>query len=246
MGARTTGVLVSLAAPASTLADVIVGINDGVVAAATHLGASVLGGDLVSAAEISVSITAVGVLDGNDPVRLSGARPGDVLAVSGPLGASAAGHAVLADRDVGENGDVGEDDPRVRQVVDAFRCPTPDLAQGQIAARAGAHALTDISDGLVEELAIMAAASRVGVDVNSAAIPISDAVRSVARRRGVDPRPWSLAGGEDHEFLGAFGGAGEVPLGWTVIGAVVYARAQPVRVDGSAPRVHGWHSHSTG
>ncbi|HNP57330.1 MAG TPA: thiamine-phosphate kinase [Gordonia sp. (in: high G+C Gram-positive bacteria)] len=236
MGARTTGVLVALAAPSTTPADVVVGINRGVVGCAAALGASVLGGDLVEASDVSVSITAVGVLDGREPVRVSGARPGDVLAVSGPLGASAAGYAVLA------SGVDLLNDPAACEVVSAFRCPAPDLGQGPVAARAGAHALTDVSDGLVVELAVLCSASGVGVDVDSGAVPVTDAVRAVAVALRADPRPWALGGGEDHELLGAFAGPDAVPRGWTVIGRVVPDRAEPVLIDGEPPRVQGWQS----
>lgn len=235
MGAHTTGVLVALAAPSTTPADIVVGINRGVVDGAAALGAAVLGGDLVEASDISVSVTAVGVLDGRPPVLVSGARPGDVLAVSGPLGASAAGYVVLAGPDL-------PDDPAVREVVNAFLCPSPDLRQGPVAARAGAHALTDISDGLVVELAVLCSASGVGVDVDASAVPVSDAVRTVAVALRADPRPWVLGGGEDHELLGAFTDAADVPPGWTVIGRVVPDRAEPVHIDGEPPRVRGWRS----
>ncbi|GAA3035014.1 thiamine-phosphate kinase [Gordonia defluvii] len=237
MGGTTTGVLVSLAAPADSSAEVLIGINAGVVNRAAAIGAAVLGGDLVEASEISVSITAVGVLDAGGPIRLGGARAGDVLAVSGPLGASAAGHALLAAGGVAPDGD-----PQGRAVVDAFRCPAPDLQQGPAAARGGAHGLTDISDGLVEELALMAAASGVALDVDSAAIPVTDAVAAVAQRLGVDVRRWSLGGGEDHELLGAFGAAAQVPPGWWVIGAVVGSREEAVHIDGAPTRLHGWRS----
>ncbi|MFT4200122.1 thiamine-phosphate kinase [Gordonia sp. (in: high G+C Gram-positive bacteria)] len=232
MGARPTGILVSLASPSTAPAELITGINDGVVDRAVDLGVAVLGGDLVEAAQIAVSITAVGVLDGVAPVRLSGAAPGDVLAVSGPLGASAAGYAALS-RGV-EDG----------EAVAAFRCPAPDPAQGPIAARAGAHAMTDVSDGLVEELRLLAAASGVDVDVDTAAIPITVSTATVAEQAGLDARTWALAGGEDHELLAAFGAAGDVPGGWSVIGRVLRSGSQPepVCVDGRPPRVEGWHS----
>ncbi|GED98414.1 thiamine-phosphate kinase [Gordonia crocea] len=236
MGGRPTGVLIALAAPTTASADLVVGINRGAAGRAADLGAAVLGGDLVAASEVSVSITAVGVLDGVAPVRLGGARVGDVLAVSGPLGASAAGYAVLASGDRALL-----DDPALRAAVDAFRCPAPDPAQGPVAARAGAHALTDVSDGLVEELGLLCAASGVGVDVEAGAIPITAAAAAAADRLGDDPQRWALAGGEDHELLGAFA-AGDVPPGWMVIGAVVAARPDPVRIDGSPPRVRGWRS----
>jgi thiamine-monophosphate kinase len=171
-------------------------------------------------------------------VRVSGARPGDVLALSGPLGASAAGYAVLASA----GGPDLLDDPAMHEVVSAFRCPAPDLGQGPVAARAGAHALTDISDGLVVELAVLCSASGIGVDVDSGAVPVTDAVRTVAVALRADPRPWALGGGEDHELLGAFADTDAVPPGWTVIGRVVPDRVEPVLIDGEQPRVQGWQS----
>lgn len=241
MGARPTGVLVSLAAPVSAPVALVEGINTGVVERAAALGAAVLGGDLVEAGEIAVSITAVGVLDDEPPILLSGARPGDVLAVSGPLGASAAGYALISgDSEI--TGDAAD------EVLAAFRSPAPDLTQGPVAARHGASALTDVSDGLVEELRLMSAASGVVVDVDSAAVPITEATRRVARALGADVVSWALTGGEDHELLGAFADRGSVPPGWTVIGGVsgpvgdVDKAADAVRIDGEPATVHGWHS----
>ena len=100
--------------------------------------------------------------------------------------------------------------------------------------------MTDISDGLVEELITMAAASGVALAVSSDRIPVGNDMRSAARRLGVDLREWTVAGGEDHELLGAFA-AGTVPPGWTTIGEV--RDGTGVRVDGRAVQdLRGWQS----
>ncbi|WP_059035001.1 thiamine-phosphate kinase [Gordonia desulfuricans] len=239
MGGRTVGVVVSLACPAHTEVGWVLRLNDAIVCATHELGARVLGGDLVQADEVVVSITVVGALDGLAPVTLSGARPGDVLAVSGPLGAAAAGLAVLSRSGPGPLERWRRvDDPRAA-VAAAFLLPTPDLSQGMIAGRAGAHAMTDVSDGLVEELVTLARSSGVTVDVRADAVPRPAAVTRTAALLGADIRRWVLTGGEDHQLLGSFA-PGAVPAGWTAIGTVEAGPAAVV-VDGEPlTELHGW------
>ncbi len=241
MGGRTTGLVVSIACPASTPVGVVLDLNDGVVDAAHALGARVLGGDLVAAGQVVVSVTAVGALEGRRPVSLGGARTGDALAVSGPLGAGAAGLAVLSDKRV--------DASAWTDVVALHRVPSPDLTQGPIAAAAGAHAMTDISDGLVEELITMSRAAGLVMSVRADDVPRRPDLSGVARELGVTVDRWVLAGGEDHHLLAAFDPA-SVPGGWTVIGEVgeVSSTAPEVWVDGrrvgepGGPDLHGWQS----
>ena len=237
MGGRPTGVVVSIAAPVSTPVEVILDLNRGIVDEAHRQGARVLGGDLVAAGQIVVTVTALGTLDdGVRAVELGDARAGDVLAVSGPLGAAAAGLAVLV-----------AGDPalieRHASLVDSYRLPQPDLRQGIVAASAGVHAMTDISDGLVEELVTMSAAAGVCLSVSSEQIPRPDGLRVAATDLGADDRIWALTGGEDHELLAAFADVDAVPPGWTVIGSVVVGAG--VLIDDAAPQgLHGWQSFS--
>ncbi|MFW0791888.1 thiamine-phosphate kinase [Gordonia sp. CPCC 205333] len=241
MGARLSGVLVSIAMPLTTPVELLLGINDGIIEQTHRLGGRVLGGDLVSASEISLSVTSVGVLD-IAPVTLANVRPGDVLALSGPLGGAASGFAAITHGVDGLRTRATETERRsLDAAVRAFVLPSPDLSQGTVAAIAGAHAMTDVSDGLVEELITMAAASAVRLDVSSNSVPTPDYLPTVAAMLG-DPdlaRRWALVGGEDHQLLAAFGGA--APSGWTVIG-----RAAPgdgsVYVDGVEPNLRGWQS----
>ncbi|GAB03965.1 thiamine-monophosphate kinase [Gordonia amarae] len=239
MGARITGVVVSIAVPGSTDVAVVTEINRGIAGAARDLGAVVLGGDLVAASQIVITVTALGAMDGRAPVLLGGARPGDTLAVSGPLGASAAGLAILLS---------GRPGPRETfpAFVSAFRVPGPDLAQGVVAARAGARAMTDISDGLIEELITLADKSGVSVAVDSGSVPRPAGLAEAAAALGVDATDWVLAGGEDHQLLAAFAQPGQVPDGWTVIGEV-HPPGHGVVVDGvSAGAVRGWQSFGPG
>jgi thiamine-monophosphate kinase len=144
---------------------------------------------------VVLSVTLVGHVDGA-PLRRSGARLGDAILVTGTLGASAAGLAVL------ERGPGALPPPVVEAVVRPHRVPTPRVAESRSIRAAGwATAMIDVSDGLVTDLGHIATESRVGARVDVDAIPVSEATRTVARALGVDPLPWALSGGEDYELL---------------------------------------------
>ncbi|MEH3156493.1 MAG: thiamine-phosphate kinase [Gordonia paraffinivorans] len=230
MGAAGVGVVVSLGCPSSTPAGVLLDVDEGITAAAAGWGVPVVGGDLVATSEIVVTITVLGTTAGRPATRLDGAVVGDRLALSGPVGSSAAGLALLV---------AGVDD--FPDLVAVHRVPDVDLAQGVVAAAHGATSMTDVSDGLVEELLTMTAAAGVAVDVDSSRIPRDPDLVRAAAALGVDELPWVLGGGEDHQLLATFGGP--VPDGWSQIGVVVARRHDdPVRIDGRGPEVHGWSS----
>lgn len=97
MGAVGTGLVVAIAAPASTPVEVLEGIADGLREACSALAPAcgVVGGDLSVSATLTIAVTAFGDLEGRAPVLRSGARVGDVVAVSGGLGVAAAGLRIL-------------------------------------------------------------------------------------------------------------------------------------------------------
>ena len=172
--------------------------------------------------------------------------------MSGPLGSAAAGLAVLLaaeKRDADEcDGDDSERSNRLlaqhAEVVDAHRLPNPDLSAGVVAARAGAHAMTDVSDGLVEELETLAAASNVALAVDVSRVPRTEATTRAATELGESDDVWALTGGEDHQLLAAFA-ASDVPSGWVVIGDVRERTGDraPVSLDGiAAGDLRGWQS----
>ncbi|WP_234353742.1 thiamine-phosphate kinase [Gordonia iterans] len=240
MGGVLDGIVVSLGCPPQTSVARLLALNEGLVEQTHRLGGRVLGGDLVSSPTVILTVTSLGSLAGVEPVTLSGARPGDVLAVSGPLGAAAAGLAVLSAIEYGADNALAQ---RFSSLVAAYRLPQPDLSQGPRAARAGAHAMTDVSDGLVEEIITVADASGLAVDVVSATVPRAPQLDECAAELGVDPIRWALTGGEDHQLLGAFAPA-DVPDGWTEIGTC-RAGGTGATVDGAAASgLHGWQSFS--
>jgi len=208
MGARATAFVVAFGAPGDTSAAQVVELADGMWQEARLLGAGIVGGDLVSAPQWVISVTVLGDLDGRQPVLRSGARPGDTLAVCGELGRSAAGYALW-------HNDIRQfEELRRRHLV-----PEPPYGQGRAAADAGATAMTDNSDGLLADLAHIAQASGVCVDVSREALAADRAaVASAADTLEMNPWTWVLAGGEDHALVATF--PGPPPEGWRVIGQV--------------------------
>lgn len=223
MGAAPTALLVGLACPAGTPVATLDGIATGLWAEAEAAGAGVVGGDVASAAQLVLAVTALGTLEGRPPVLRSGARPGDLVALRGRVGWAAAGLAVLQR---------GFRSPAA--VVNAHRAPEPPYAAGPEAALAGATSMIDVSDGLLADLGHVAAASEVVVDLRSAALDVPARLVDVGAALGADPRHWLLTGGDDHALAATFPPDTLLPYGWVRIGAVLSpGAAEPaVLVDG--------------
>ena len=232
MGGRVTGFLASVTCPKDIPVTTLVGLRDGMREAARRYGANVVGGDLTAGDQLVIAVTAIGAMDTRSPVRLSTPRVGDVVAVSGPLGSSAAGMDLLS---------AGIDDHA--SLVQAHCAPEPHLELGVVAAESGVHSMTDISDGLMRELHTMSRASGLRIEIDVAAIPVAPELPAAAARLGVDMNVWTTAGGEDHELLATFA-PGELPSGWTAIGSVHAGPADPpVTVSGmDVDPEAGWHT----
>lgn len=221
MGATPTGLLMSVAAPPDLDIAWLEGLVRGVAACCEGTGVGLVGGDLSSADTVVVAVSALGDLEGRDPVLRSGARPGDVLAHAGVLGHSAAGLELLL---------AGFADA-VPEAVAAHRRPRPPLAAGVAAALGGATSMLDVSDGLVRDAGRVAAASGVHVLVDEWLFHDRDPVLvAAARALGVDgiagqERVWILAGGEDHGMLATFPTGVALPDGFRRVGEML-----PVRV----------------
>ncbi len=230
MGAAATGFVVAFGGAPDTRVAEVNQLADGMWEEARRVGAGIVGGDLVSSPHWVLSVTVLGDLAGRAPVTRGGATAGSVVAVCGGLGRSAAGNSLW------ELNFPGFDDLRRRHLV-----PEPPYGQGVAAAKAGARAMTDISDGLIADLRHVAEASSVVVEVSTAGLAADyDAVRDAAQVVGVDAWSWVLGGGEDHALVAVF--EGRVPDGWRVIGAVVDG-PPGVLVDGAEWQGNaGWQS----
>jgi len=218
MGAVPTALLVGFGAPGDLPLSWVDGLMAGLRAECGAVGAAVVGGDVVAADVVTLGVTALGDLQGRAPVRLGGARPGDVVAYCGQLGWAAAGFAVLSR---------GFRSPV--QVVNAHRKPAPPYAQGPRAVELGATAMTDVSDGLLTDLDNIAAASGVRINIISASVPVPTKLAEVGAALNADPLNWVLTGGDDYALVATFPRGTELDSAWTVIGAVV--DGEGVRVD---------------
>lgn len=241
MGGVGTGLLVTLIADAQTPATWVEGLTEGIAEGAARAGVPVIGGDLSSAPEgmLAVSITALGELGPGvlTPVLRSGARPGDVLAVSGRLGRSGAGLVLLEEGIAGGEGRVATvDRDRVAELVQFHRRPLTDLPQGPLAARTGATAMIDVSDGLVRDGDRIARDSGVRLTLDEESVvglaaELEPAVGAERARQAV------LAGGEEHELLATFPATAQLPPGWIVLGRVEAVAGEAVNreaVNGEA------------
>ncbi|HEY0813529.1 MAG TPA: thiamine-phosphate kinase [Pseudonocardia sp.] len=207
MGAVPTALLVGLAAPADTPVETLSGLADGLWAEAGAVGAGLVGGDVVAAAQLVLAVTALGSLEGRAPVTRAGARPGDVVAMAGRVGWAAAGLAVLQR---------GFRSPGA--VVAAHRVPEPPYAAGPRAARAGATSMIDVSDGLLADLDHVTTASGVVIDLRVPDVP--PRLAELGGALGIDPLIWMLTGGEDHALVATFPPDVVLPAEFAVIGAV--------------------------
>jgi thiamine-monophosphate kinase len=239
MGALPRTLLVGLACPPELDADWVLDLMTGMVAECGRAGASIAGGDVTAAASIMLGITALGDLAGRPPVTRAGARPQDVVALAGRIGWSAAGLALLQAGAAAGPGTGSDLTGGPLAAVQAHRRPQPPYLAGPEAARAGASAMVDVSDGLLADLGHIAAASGVCIDVDEAAVPVGEPVTAAAGLLGTDSRDWILAGGEDHALAATFPAGAVLPPGWIAIGAV--RAGSGVTVNGAAwTRAAGW------
>jgi thiamine-monophosphate kinase len=228
MGAEPRGVIIALAVPPTTsmaaVSDIARGVRDGLTHFAPHCG--VWGGDLSISEVVTISVTVVGDLEGRAAVTRSGAKPGNVVAVAGELGASSRGLEALDNA----SGNPAEIEKLRGQsaVVRAHLRPTPPLHLGVVASKAGATAMMDISDGFLLDATRLARASGVNIDGDADHFPDDHA----------------LTGGEDHGLLACFPSLADVPEGFVVIGRVSAAEGEPgvVTIGGVQPDVQrgGW------
>lgn len=231
MGAVPTALVVALAAPADTPIEFMEqfseGLRDGCQAMAP--GCGVVGGDLSVSGTLTIAITAFGDLEGRAPVRRSGARAGDTIAVSGLLGAAAEGLRLLFERGVVNGEPDAASAAMLRaehsEAIAAQLKPHPPIADGKAAAEAGATSMIDLSDGLALDSRRVADASGVAFQF-----------------RGLTAQ--QLSGGEDHSLLATFAPGTALPGGFREIGTVaegagIYLDALPVLAAGWDP-YEGW------
>jgi len=222
MGAAPRATLVALALPADIDDDAFLELVDGTADAARDAGAALVGGNLASAGELSITTTVVGEA-GTRSLKRSGAQIGDAIYVTGVLGAAALGLALLS-RGAGDAAEGAA-------FVARWCTPTARLDEGRALVSVGATACIDVSDGLAQDLGHLCAASAVAARVELAALPMLADQRAQAHALGLDAETLAVSGGEDYELV--FTGPVSVALAaiGTRIGEIV--RSDAVGTSGS-------------
>lgn len=189
MGGTPTWMFVSLVLTREIEVEWVKGVYTGIAQSCRRCGVTVAGGDTTLGAANTINITLLGSVHENELCLRSHARPGDLLMVTGPLGASAAGLSLLlAGKEPGA------------YLLEKHLAPTCRLeASRKIAPLA--HAMIDISDGLGSEIHHICRRSDTGACIEAACIPIHADVRAAAADLGKDPLEFALSGGEDFELL---------------------------------------------
>jgi len=175
MGGRPRAAVIAVSSPPGTDLEEL---HRGIADAAAVTGCPIVGGDLTRSRDVSVAVTVLGECPGRGAVLRSGARPGETILVTGPLGRSAAG---LRRRREGY--------PLDDELVVAHRRPWPRLSEGMAARGAGVSAMMDLSDGIGLDLHRLADASHVGFELDH--VPVAEGATDEE----------AISGGEDYELL---------------------------------------------
>jgi thiamine-monophosphate kinase len=215
MGATPAGLLVGLTLPPATDPADVYALYEGL----NEPGFPVVGGDTSAGELTAVSVTAVGHSE-RVPGR-AGARPGDLLVVTGPLGGAAAGLEALA------RGLEGFDD-----LVDLHRRPPFRLDEGRALART-AHALIDLSDGIGSDASRMAERSGCRLVVEVERLPLAPRLDEVG-----DQPFWTL--GEDYELLAALAADDAAASGFPVVGRCEDGSGVQLLLEGEPLALGGW------
>jgi thiamine-monophosphate kinase len=243
MGAEPGEAYVVLGVPPDLDEDGCLELVDGFAALAAATGTTLAGGDITRAPALTLAVTVVGhasvpeLLIGRD-----GARPGDILVLSGELGGAAAGLLLLERPELG----AAVDEETGARLRERQLRPRPRLATGQALASAGATAMIDLSDGLGGDAGHLAERSGVALRIDAAALPLASGVAEIGSTAGREPLRLAVSGGEDYELLaalppeqasklGTIGGAAEGTL--TPVGEVLAGEGVEVRLPagGSLP-----------
>ncbi len=189
MGARPIGFTAALALPPTLDSQAAYDIMSGIDQCAEFCGTGIVGGDTKDGPGIVVG-TAIGTMDGNAPMLRSGARPGDVVAVTGPLGGPAAGFAAI------DNG------LEYQEARDTLYMPIPRVAEGMVLASSGVvSSCMDLSDGLATALNTVCAASKVGMDVEFSFLRHESYVDEISEKTGIPLEDLLLGWGGEYELV---------------------------------------------
>lgn len=215
MGAEPAVFVISAALPDTLPLSWLTRCYDGIREACRAYRVNLVGGDITGSRQgVVLTGTVVGFVPEDRAVTRGDARAGDLLALTGTVGDSAAGLDALLS---------GEAD-RFPEIVKKHQRPVPQISAAKILREAGVHALDDITDGLASEANEIAIASGMDLEIDAARVPVSEETNRAAARFQKSPLAYALRGGEDYQLLAAgtaetfAAAAKKIPL--TVIGKV--------------------------
>jgi thiamine-monophosphate kinase len=216
MGGFPRYALVSLGLPGNTEVENVIDLYRGMFDIAGKFGAAIVGGDTVSSPFVFISVTVIGSagVKNRKMLKRSAAKPGDKIAVTNSLGASAGGLEMLKNNLTFK--------PKLsKQLRQAHLTPNPRVSEGQLLVEKGVKCGMDISDGLISDLTHICQESKVGAQINVDLVPVAPAVKACFGQRALE---LALTGGEDYELL--------FTASLQVMNRVIKAIQRPVTVIG--------------
>jgi thiamine-monophosphate kinase len=207
MGASPGEAYIALGLPEGLAEQQALALVRAAAALAASCETTIAGGDVVTAPALSVTVTVVGWAEREEQlIARDGASPGDLVGVTGKLGAAGAALAVLharaqsADRHGDTRGGRHGDPCGSETVLALARSPLPRLREGQALAGAGARAMIDLSDGLASDAAHLGRASGARLRIELERLPLADGVLDVCAALAIDPHELAASAGEDYEL----------------------------------------------
>jgi thiamine-monophosphate kinase len=191
MGGLPRYALVSLALPPQTELDDVTALYTSLLELARKYGVTVAGGDISDAPMVIINVTILGSSPQEKVLTRSNAKPGELIAVTGYLGAAAAGLEMLTKK-------LKFDTKVTAHLKQAFFHPTPRLAEGQLLLEQGVKTAIDISDGLLADLGQIGKTSQVGARIDANRVPVAPKVKTAFGEKALE---LALTGGEDYELL---------------------------------------------